>query len=183
MSKIGKLPIVVKETVTVTITGQAVKAVGSKGESLWTVPSGILVTLQDGHLVVSQQKVNDPTTKALFGLTRASLANMIKGVESGFEKKLELQGVGYRAQVQGETLVLSLGFYHQVRINPKTGIVFSVADNVITVAGRDKVLVGEMAAEIRKIKKPEPYKGKGIRYQGEHVRRKAGKAAKAVGGK
>jgi large subunit ribosomal protein L6 len=112
---------------------------------------------------------------------RANLSNAVKGVESGFEKKLEMAGVGYRSQMQGADLVLSVGFSHPVKFSPKPGLTLSVADNVISVVGIDKALVGEMAAEIRSIRPPEPYKGKGIKYQGEYVRRKAGKAAKAAG--
>ena len=108
---------------------------------------------------------------------------MVTGVSTGFEKKLEIQAVGYRAQMQGNDLVLSLGFAHPVRFSPREGVSIAVKDNVITVSGTDKMLVGEMAAKIRGAKPPEPYKGKGIRYEGERVRRKAGKAAKAVGGK
>jgi large subunit ribosomal protein L6 len=119
----------------------------------------------------------------MFGLTRANLANIIKGLDTGFEKKLELQGVGYRAQMQGNDLVLSLGFSHPVKFSPDPAIKITVAENVITIVGTDKALVGLTAAKIRGVKPPEPYKGKGIRYKGEQVRRKAGKAAKAVGGK
>jgi large subunit ribosomal protein L6 len=108
---------------------------------------------------------------------------MVKGVETGFEKKLELQGVGYRAQVQGQDLVLNVGYAHQVKITPKQGVTFAVAENIITVTGADKVVVGDTAARIRAVRPPEPYKGKGIRYVGERVRRKAGKVAKAVGAK
>ena len=109
------------------------------------------------------------------------MANAVKGVDTGFEKKLEMAGVGYRAQMQGEDLVLSVGFSHPVKFSPKGGIKLSVADNVISVSGMDKAMVGEMAAEIRQVRPPEPYKGKGIKYKGEYVRRKAGKAAKAAG--
>lgn len=183
MSKIGKLPIPVKEGTTVAITGQEVKITGPKGDYTYVVPSPIQVTMEDGIITVSQKKVNDVNSRALYGLTRATLANMVKGVNEGFEKKLELTGVGYRAQIQGTDLVLSLGFSHQVKFKPEPGITFSVQDNVISVSGSDKARVGNMAAQIRKVRPPEPYKGKGIKYSGEYIRRKAGKAAKAVGGK
>lgn len=183
MSKIGKLSIEVKDSVTVTIDGQIVTVKGSKGEAVHKIPKGISVRLENGQLFVSQEREDDRELRAYYGLTRALLANMVTGVTTGFEKKLEIQGVGYRAQMQGQELVLSLGFAHPVRFFPREGIQIAVKDNVITVSGTDKMLVGEMAAKIRGAKPPEPYKGKGIRYEGERVRRKAGKAAKAVGGK
>lgn len=183
MSKIGKMPIEVKEGINVTISGQDVKISGTKGEESHVVAPGIKAELKDGFLIVSQVKENDENTKAMFGLTRALLANIVKGVADGFEKKLELVGVGYRAQMQGEELVLSLGFSHPVKFKPADGVKISVAENVITISGINKAMVGETAAKIRAAKPPEPYKGKGIKYAGERIRRKAGKAAKAVGGK
>lgn len=183
MSKIGKLPIEVKDAITVTIDGQLVMVKGSKGEMSYTMPKGISARLDEGQLLISQEKEDDRQLRAFYGLTRALLANMVKGVDTGFEKQLELQGVGYRAQMQGNDLVLSLGYSHPVRFTPRDGVQIAVKDNVITVSGIDKMLVGELAAKIRGAKPPEPYKGKGIRYVGERVRRKAGKAAKAVGGK
>ncbi|MBI4084478.1 MAG: 50S ribosomal protein L6 [Candidatus Levybacteria bacterium] len=183
MSKIGKQPIVISEGVTVNITGDIVRVSGQKGEERFTVPSGIGVSAADGKLVVSQTNKNNPEGGALSGLTRALLANMVRGVASGFEKKLELSGVGYRAQVQGQDLVLSLGFSHSVKITPPPGITFSVGENIITISGHDKALVGNTAARIRAVRPPEPYKGKGIKYIGERIRRKAGKAVKAVGTK
>lgn len=183
MSKIGKLPITVKEGLRVSVTGQEVTITGPKGDYTYIVPAQIQVTYEDGKMVVSQKNPGDVTSRALYGLTRATLANIIKGADEGFLKKLELAGVGYRAQVQGTDLVLSLGFSHPVKFTPPQGITFSVAENVITISGSDKMLVGDIAAQIRKVRPPEPYKGKGIKYVGEHVRRKAGKAAKAVGTK
>ena len=183
MSKIGKLPITIKDTVTVSVSGQEVTVNGPKGASSYIVPSPIQVTFADGRITVSQKNPNDATSRALFGLTRATLANLVKGLDEGFTKKLELTGVGYRAQVQGTDLVLNLGFSHQVKFTPLEGITFSVAENVISISGSDKAVVGNTAAEIRKVRPPEPYKGKGIKYVGEHIRRKAGKAAKAVGTK
>lgn len=183
MSKIGKLPIIIGSGVTVTVNGQTVTVNGSKGNGIFALPEGINVETQEGKVLVSAKKLDDRKVKALYGLTRANLANLIKGLDSGFQKQLEITGVGYRAQMQGVDLVLSLGFSHPVKIHPKDGVQIAVADNVITVSGSDKQLVGEAAAIIRKAKPPEPYKGKGIRYKGERVRRKAGKAAKAAGAK
>lgn len=183
MSKIGKMPIIIKDGINVTVDKQQVTVKGTKGQMKFTVPSGIAVIMQDGKLVFSQDEKNSPVTRSLYGLSRAMLANMVKGVDGGFQKKLELVGVGYRAQMQGTDLQLSLGFSHPVKIKAKSGITFSVAENIISVSGVDKAMVGEVAAEIRAIRPPEPYKGKGIKYVGEYIRRKAGKAAKAVGAK
>lgn len=182
MSKIGKQPVDIPSAVTVNVVENNVSVTGTKGELSFLVPKGIKVAVEDGKAVVTQSKENDPLTRSLYGLTRAVIANMVKGVDSGFDKKLELQGVGYRAQVQGTDLVLNVGYAHQVKIKPAQGVTFSVTENVITVSGADKVLVGDTAAKIRSVRPPEPYKGKGIRYVGERVRRKAGKAAKAIGG-
>lgn len=182
MSKIGKLPIQIKEGITVTIDGRNVTVKGVKGEMSYVLPRGINAQLQDSVLTLTQQRENDRTLRAYYGLARALLANMVIGVDTGFEKKLELVGVGFRAQMQGEELVLSLGFSHPVKFPAREGLKMSVADNIITISGIDKMLVGEQAANIRAVKKPEPYKGKGIKYVGEYIRRKAGKAAKAVGG-
>lgn len=182
MSKIAKKPIQVKENVTVAFEGNKATVTGPKGSLYFVIPNGIKAELKEGYLVVTQVKENDKITNALFGLTRASLANLVKGVTEGFEKKLELTGVGYRAQGSGNTLTLSVGYSHPVVIKADEGINFTVAENVITVAGNDKAIVGNIAAKVRSIRPPEPYKGKGIKYVGEKIRRKAGKAAKAVGG-
>lgn len=182
MSKIGKLPIHVKEGITVTIAGDVVNVSGPKGQLSYTLPKGITADVSNGQLTVSPKRP-DPSLAAFWGLARAQLANMVKGVDTGFERKLELHGVGYRAQMQGNDLVLTLGFSHPVKVTPREGVTLSVSDNVISVSGIDKMLVGDVAAKIRAIKPPEPYKGKGIRYVGEQVRRKAGKATKAIGGK
>ncbi len=183
MSKIGKLPIALGTGITVAVTGHNVAVTGPKGSMSLTLPAGITVETGEGQVVVKAENKEDRKVKAMYGLTRANLANLIKGVDTGFEKKLELAGVGYRAQMQGADLVLSLGFSHPVKFHPKAGVSFTVAENVITVSSNDKGLVGEAAANIRKAKPPEPYKGKGIKYKGEKVRRKAGKAAKAAGAK
>ena len=181
MSKIGKMPIALENGVTVTVQGREVQVTGPKGNGSHTLPEGIDVKVEDNTVFVSSQNNEDRSVRAMFGLTRALLANLIKGLDKGFEKKLELVGVGYRAQMQGAELVLSLGFSHPVKFTAPAGITLSVVDNGITIAGTDKALVGQMAAQIRAVRPPEPYKGKGIKYQGEKVRRKAGKAAKAAG--
>ena len=181
MSKIGKKPIQLKEGVTVTVINGEVKAQGSKGTLSFKIPSGIEVKIENGEIQLLQKQKELKDKSAMLGLTRSIIANMIIGVSVGFEKKLELAGVGYRAQVTGEDLTVNVGFSHPVKISPETGIKFSLADNVIVISGIDKALVGNTAARIRAIRPPEPYKGKGIKYQGEYIRRKAGKAAKAVG--
>lgn len=183
MSKIGKKPIEIKSGISTTVTGNMVKIIGPKGQFEYRIPEGLELVVEEGKVTVRRKNKNDKTISALFGLTRANLANMIKGVEKEFEIKLELVGVGYKAQVQGVDLVLSLGFSHQVKFKPKLGIKFSVVNNAVFITGIDKVLVGEMAAQIRAVKPPEPYKGKGIKYSGERIRKKAGKAAKTAGAK
>ena len=183
MSKIGKLPITVGNGVTVTVNAREVTVAGPKGNGTLPLPEGIDVTLVEGKVLVTAKKLEDRQVKAMYGLTRANLANLIKGLDIGFQKQLEIIGVGYRAAMQGTDLSLSLGFAHPVKFHPQQGVTIAVADNVISISGTDKQLVGEAAAMIRKIKPPEPYKGKGIRYKGERVRRKAGKAAKAIGAK
>jgi large subunit ribosomal protein L6 len=183
MSKIGKKPIELKSGITTTVQGTTVKIIGPKGQFEYQIPDGLEVVVEEGKVLVRPKKKNDKTIKAMHGLVRANLANMVKGVEKEFEKKLELSGVGYKAQMQGADLVLSLGFSHPVKFKPKLGIKISVVENAVIISGIDKVLVGETAATIRAVRPPEPYKGKGIKYAGEHIRRKAGKAAKAVGTK
>jgi large subunit ribosomal protein L6 len=183
MSKIGRMPITLTSGINVTVSGSQVQITGTKGNASYTIPSGMTVEVAEGKVVVGATNLNDKKVRAMYGLTRANLANVIKGVDKGFEKKLELAGVGYRAQMQGTDLVLSLGFSHPVKFKPLPGVTISVADNVIVISGADKTLVGETAAKIRAVRPPEPYKGKGIKYQGERIRRKAGKAAKAAGAK
>lgn len=182
MSKIGKKPIAIISGVTVTIKDGVVTIAGPKNTMALTLMKGIDVVETEGNIVVSQKNINDDTSAA-FGLTRSLLANLMQGVTTGFEKKLELSGVGYRAQGGGSDLTISVGYSHPVMVKAPEGITFSVAENVITVYGTDKMIVGDVAAKIRSIRPPEPYKGKGIKYVGEYVRRKVGKAAKAVGGK
>lgn len=182
MSKIAKKPIALKEGITFNMEGKTVKINGPKGMLSFVIPEGIKAEVIEGQIIVSQDKKNDEITKALFGLTRATINNLVIGVTDGFKKKLELSGVGYRAQASGNTLTLSVGYSHPVIIKADEAINFSVEENVITVAGIDKAMVGDAAAKVRSIRPPEPYKGKGIKYVGERIRRKAGKAAKAVGG-
>jgi large subunit ribosomal protein L6 len=178
MSRIGLSPIAVPSGVDVSISGSAITVKGPKGQLERTLPQGISVEQTDGELRVS--RTNDQReVKALHGLVRSLLANMVQGVTEGYEKRLEIHGVGYRAQKQGNDIELSVGFSHTVRKSAPSGIEFEVPQPTrITVRGIDKELVGQTAAEIRAIKKPEPYKAKGIRYEGEHIIRKGGKAAK-----
>lgn len=182
MSRIGRKQIDIKEGVTVDIGSMSVVVNGPLGQLSFNIPKGIEVKNVDGKITVVLKDRAEEDSDAKFGLTRAMIANMIKGVSSGFEKKLELSGVGYRGIVSGDELSLSVGFSHPVKLKAPEGVKFSVSENIITVSGKDKTLVGNTAAKIRAIRPPEPYKGKGIRYLGEKIRRKAGKAAKVVGG-
>ena len=182
MSRIGKKPIEIPAGVEATINGKTVAVKGPKGALSVTLHPHV-TAIKDGQTIaVTVANETEKTDRSLWGLTATLINNMILGVTKGFEKKLELSGVGYRAQVSGEELTLHVGFSHPVKITPATGIKFSLIDNVIVISGIDKSLVGDTAAKIRAIRPPEPYKGKGIKYQGEVIRRKAGKAAKAVGG-
>lgn len=179
MSRIGTLPITIPPTVTLTIEGNQVRVKGAKGEMEMTVPQNITVTVVDQKVNVKRDNNHIPT-RAAHGLTRSLLNNMVLGVETPFVKKLELVGTGYRAKMQGRDAVLSLGFSHPITYTPPEGIDISTdTETVVVVTGIDKQKVGQVAAEIRAFRKPEPYKGKGVRYQGEVIRRKAGKAAKA----
>nr|MBI5455916.1 50S ribosomal protein L6 [Candidatus Levybacteria bacterium] len=182
MSKIAIIPIDLKENVNFSQENNRVSITGPKGNLFFDVPKGIKAESKERQIIITQDKKNDEKTRALFGLTRAVLSNLVKGVSDGFDKKLELTGVGYRAQAAGNVLTLSVGYSHPVIIKAEDGIVFTVAENIITISGIDKAKVGDIAAKVRSIRPPEPYKGKGIKYVGERVRRKAGKAAKAVGG-
>ncbi len=182
MSKIAKKPVEIKEGAQVVIENGEIKVTGAKGNLSFRVPLGVDVKISEGMIQVSQTSQGEGP-KALSGLTRASIANMVKGVTQGFEKKLELTGVGYRAQASGNSITLSVGYSHPVIIKADPTVTFTVAENVITVSGVNKELVGDIAAKVRMVRPPEPYKGKGIKYEGEHIRRKVGKAAKAVGTK
>ncbi len=178
MSRIGKRPIEVPDKVTVTIQDRTVNVKGPKGELSRTLPAGVTIAQEDKVVTVSRVD-ESRIARQRHGLCRTLVANMVEGVSNGFSRKLEIQGVGYRAAVQGSKLVLSMGFSHPVEMIPPDGIQFAVDGNVnVTVAGIDKELVGNTAARIRAVRPPEPYKGKGIRYQGEAVRRKAGKTGK-----
>ncbi len=179
MSRIGLMPVPLPKGVTVNIDGSTVQVKGPKGELVRTLNSEMQIKLEDNRLLV-ERPTDQRRHRALHGLTRALLNNMVLGVSQGFTRKLEIEGVGYRAEMQGKNLVLNVGFSHPVVVEPPPGISFEVekGTRVLSVLGADKEMVGEMAARIRRIRPPEPYKGKGIRYQGEHVRRKAGKAGK-----
>lgn len=178
MSRIGKQPVPVPSGVDVTIDGQTVTVKGPKGELSGTYSELLTITMEDGSIVVARPD-DGREARSLHGLTRTLIANMVVGVSEGYSKNLEIVGVGYRAALKGSDLELALGFSHPVVITPEAGITFEVpAPNRITVRGIDKQRVGQIAAEIRQWRKPEPYKGKGVRYEGEYVRRKLGKAAK-----
>jgi large subunit ribosomal protein L6 len=178
MSRIGKLPIPVPSGVEVTISGADITVKGPKGTLSHTVVEPIAVSQEDGSLVVTRPN-DERIAKERHGLTRTLVANMVKGVSEGYSKTLEIVGTGYRVQARGKDLEFALGFSHPVLVSPPDGIEFTVeAPTRFVVSGIDKQKVGETAANIRKIRKPEPYKGKGVRYQGEVVRRKAGKAGK-----
>lgn len=183
MSRIGKQPIPVPAGVTVTLEGSLVRAKGPKGELIWQLPPPVTAALAGSVVTVSVPDPDQRKQRALWGLSRMLVANMLTGVSAGFEKRLEIQGVGYRAEVNGSGLVLMLGYSHPVPFTAPQGITLAVEKNIIVVSGADKQVVGEVAASIRRFRKPEPYKGKGIRYVGEAVRRKAGKVVKAVGAK
>ncbi|MFH1714420.1 MAG: 50S ribosomal protein L6 [Candidatus Nealsonbacteria bacterium] len=174
MSRIGKKIIEIPSGVELKIDGQLVLVSGPKGELKREFRPEIKIEVKDNAVSVSPLE-ETKLAKSLWGTTRVLIFNMIKGVTEGFEKQLEIQGIGFKAEVSGEELVLSLGFSHLVKIKIKEGINVLVEKNIIKVSGIDKELVGQFAANIRKEKKPEPYKGKGIRYLGEHVRRKVGK--------
>lgn len=176
MSRIGKKSIPILQGVTVTVIGNSIMVKGPKGELSRAFHPYIKVEVHGQELIVSPAS-SSKKVSALWGLTRSLLANMVEGVTSGFQKKLEFEGIGFRASLEGDTLVMQLGFSHPVRFKTPEGIKLAVEKNVITVSGIDKESVGNTAASIRALKKPEPYKGKGIRYQGEVIRRKAGKKA------
>jgi len=174
MSKIGKKPIEIPQDVTVTVEAPMVKIKGSKGELSFKVSREIEVKL-DGKQLLILPVGKSKKVPALWGTTRAIIANMVAGVEKGFEKKLEIEGVGFKAQIQGNDLILNLGFSHPVIFKPPENVKISVEKNIIMVSGISLEVVGQVAANIRALKKPEPYKGKGIHYVGEVIRRKAGK--------
>lgn len=178
MSRIGKAPVKIPSGVDVTIDGHLVKVKGPKGELSREMHASMSISVEDGEVVVRRPS-DGKLHRSLHGLTRTLIANMIEGVTKGYEKVLEIKGVGYRASMQGNKLVLAVGYSHPVEVEAPKGIEFQVPSATrISVKGIDKELVGEVAANIRAVRKPEPYLGKGIMYEGERIRRKAGKAGK-----
>lgn len=178
MSRIGKRQIEIPSNVEVSLNGSKLNVKGPKGTLSLDVHPEMTVIIENGLIAIKRNK-EDKAIRSLHGLTGSIISNMVKGVTKGFEKKLEILGVGYRAQMQGTKLVLSLGFSHPVEYNPPGDIKISIDEekkNILIISGTDKQKVGQVAAEIREFKKPEPYKGKGVRYLGEYVRRKAGKS-------
>lgn len=180
MSKIGKKPITIPSGVDVSVSDSLVSVKGPKGTLKKVLPAEISISISDSTLTVSPEK-KDRQARTAWGLTRALVQNMITGVSQGFEKTLEFQGVGYKATVKGTDLELGLGFSHPVIVHGPEGITFKAEKNAIVIQGLDKELIGKVAAEIRSHREPEPYKGSGIRYAGEHIRRKAGKKAATAG--
>ncbi|QCB92919.1 50S ribosomal protein L6 [Cellulomonas shaoxiangyii] len=179
MSRIGRIPVPVPSGVDVTIDGQLVTVQGPKGTLTHTIPAPLAVDRDDAGALVVTRPDDERQSRSLHGLTRTLLANLVTGVTEGYTKKLEIVGTGYRVTAKGQTLEFALGFSHPVTVDPPAGIDFAVeTPTKFSVQGIDKQLVGEVAANIRKIRKPEPYKGKGVRYAGENVRRKVGKAGK-----
>jgi len=178
MSRIGKAPISVPDKVSVSLNGLAVTVKGPKGELSRTLPDGVSIA-QDGNTLVVSPTSSHRRSRERHGLCRTLVANMVEGVSQGFTRKLEIVGVGYRAAVQGTKLVVSAGYSHQVEMVPPAGITFAVDGNTtVLVSGADKEVVGNEAAKVRAIRPPEPYKGKGIKYEGEKILRKAGKTGK-----
>ena len=178
MSRIGKAPISVPDKVSVSLNGLAVTVKGPKGELSRTLPEGVSIA-QDGNTLVVSPTSSHRRSRERHGLCRTLVANMVEGVSQGFTRKLEIVGVGYRAAVQGKKLVVSAGYSHQVEMDPPAGITFAVDGNTtVLVSGADKEIVGNEAAKVRAIRPPEPYKGKGIKFEGEKILRKAGKTGK-----
>ena len=179
MSRIGRLPISAPKGVEVTINGQDVTVKGPKGELKHTITEPITASRDEDGVITVVRPDDDPENRSLHGLTRSILANLVKGVSEGYTKTLEIHGVGYRVQARGQNLEFSLGYSHPVVVEPPEGITFRVEKpTIFHVEGIDKQLVGQIAANLRGLRKPDPYKAKGVRYQGEHIRRKAGKAGK-----
>ncbi|MGL5828489.1 MAG: 50S ribosomal protein L6 [Angustibacter sp.] len=179
MSRIGRLPVTVPSSVQVTIDGQQIHVQGPKGALSHTVAPPIAVAQAEDGAITVVRPDDERRSRSLHGLTRTLIANMVHGVTSGYEKKLEIVGTGYRVVPKGSSLEFSLGYSHSITIDPPDGISFTTDGPLrLSVVGIDKQLVGEVAANIRKLRKPDPYKGKGVRYAGEHIRRKAGKAGK-----
>ena len=177
MSRVGKLPIAIPSGVTITLDPGRIKVQGSKGELSTPQLDGITVKQEDGQILVTRAN-DEPKVRAKHGLMRALINNMVQGVSRGFSKKLELNGVGNRVALQGTDLKLNIGFSHDVIYKVPQGVQVAVEQNTMTISGIDKQQVGQVAAEIRALKKPEPYKGKGIKYEGERILRKSGKSGK-----
>ncbi len=181
MSRIGRLPVDIPSGVTVDVKGTHVRVKGPRGELQQSFSPSVAIALQANQVLVTRSS-DEPSQRALHGTTRALLANMIQGVSKGFQVVLEVEGVGYRAEIEGKNLALYVGYSHPVKIEPPAGITFEADQKTrqIKVAGFDKQLVGQVAADIRKVRPPEPYHGKGLHYLGERIRRKAGKAGKGA---
>jgi len=180
MSRIGKKPIQIPEKIEIKIEGDLVIVKGPKGELKLNLVSEVKVEKKENKLIVKINNEENKKEKSLWGTYRQLIENMVIGVNEGFEKKLEINGVGFRSELKGKDLILNIGFSHPVEFKIPEGITIQIEKNIISISGIDKQLVGETAAQIRKIKKPEPYKGKGIKYIDEVIRRKAGKQAKTV---
>jgi large subunit ribosomal protein L6 len=180
VSRIGRMPVVIPSGVQVEVNGSNVRVKGPKGEMKRTFSPLIGVAMENGQLVITRNS-EDPAERALHGTTRAVLANMVHGVSAGFQRVLEIEGVGYRAEIKGTTLILYMGYSHPVEMEPPSGITFDVDQKArqIFVRGFDKEQVGQIAANVRNVRPPEPYHGKGLHYLGEKIRRKAGKSGKA----
>jgi large subunit ribosomal protein L6 len=181
MSRIGKQPIPLPDKVQVNIDGSDVTVKGPKGELHHKFPVDITIQQEDGQIVLTRP-TDQRHHRALHGMSRALLANMVTGVSEGYERVLEIEGVGYRAEMSGQTLVMYLGYSHEIPVEPPDDVEFAVEERgrLIRIRGIDKQVVGQLAANIRGLRPPEPYKGKGVRYQGEYIRRKAGKAGKTA---
>jgi large subunit ribosomal protein L6 len=181
VSRIGRMPVEIPGSVQVQVKGTYVHVKGPKGELQFTFSPLVGIAMENNQILITRKSEN-PAERALHGTTRALLANMVRGVSTGFETILEVEGVGYRAEMEGKTLVLHVGYSHPVKIEPQAGITFEVDQKTrqIKVSGYDKEMIGQVAANIRKVRPPEPYHGKGLRYLGERVRRKAGKAGKGA---
>jgi large subunit ribosomal protein L6 len=179
VSRIGKKPIPIPDKVHVTIDGSAVTVKGPKGELSQSFPDEMAVKQADGQVIVERPS-DERQHRALHGMTRALIANMVTGVNTGFVRTLVIEGVGYRAEMNGKTLVMYLGYSHNIPIEPPPDVAFEVEERgrIVRIRGIDKQVVGQLAANIRELRPPEPYKGKGVRYADEHIRRKAGKAGK-----
>lgn len=182
MSKIGKKPITIPDGVEVSFSDGIFKAKGPVGELTLEVNPLVELKIEDKEIKVTIDDKNDRNKKAMWGTFRALVQNVMQGVKEGFERRLQIVGVGYKAQAQGKKLILNVGYSHPIEMEVPEGVEVNVEKDIISLKGTDKQVLGQFAAEIRATRKPEPYKGKGIRYEDEHVRRKAGKVVKAVGG-